>query len=68
MAANGFSARKSNVREKLSDLFYSVLSPQSLIRRAAHCISLAAVAKVFFLQSNVPVFAINSLERILPLI
>lgn len=26
MAANGFSARKSNVREKLSDLFYLLRS------------------------------------------
>lgn len=38
MAANGFSARKSNVREKLLDLFYLFRSFTALIRRAIHCV------------------------------
>lgn len=65
MAANGFSARKSNVREKLLDLFYLFRSftVAVLIRRATHCVSFTGGRKsAFFFKAT------NSLERILSLI
>lgn len=70
MAANGFSARKSNVREKLSDLFYlfrSFLTAAVNSSRDSLFLSRRS-RKRFFFKAAFRFVAINSLERILLLI